>query len=351
MKCFLHIGTEKTATTTIQEFFDINRSNILKHGFIYTKKAGKTNNRRLPVAAYNPHRRDDFTKSFGFDTNAKLASFQKQTVADLISEIRLIRKNFTKASTVIFSSEHIQSRLTNLEEIKSLKKILIDMGFIDISIIVYLRRPAEIANSLYSTAVKAGSCAATPPQPNNEYWNNVCNHKQTIENFASVFGRNAIIPRLFNKNDFVNGSVIYDILSVTGIPSDNYDIPNNANESLSLMGVNVLRRLNKTVPRFIDNKPNKMRENLVSYIVKHFSDSKYIMPHSLYEIYDSKFKESNEWVRRNYFPNKQILFSSEIPKEVCLNASDLELDRIADMISNIWKDKQTIITNLRKSST
>lgn len=351
MKCFLHIGTEKTATTTIQNFFDINRNKILEKGYIYTKAAGKSNNRKLPVTAYSPHRRDDFTKSIGLDTDDKLVSFQRQTIANLNKEIDSTRKDYPEATTIIFSSEHIQSRLTDIKAIERLKNILLNLRIIDISIIIYLRRPAEIANSLYSTAIKAGWCVATPPAPKTPYLNNLCNHKKTIENFGSVFGESAIIPRLFDKREFVNGSIIDDILNVIGIPNDNYDIPNNANESLSLIGVNILRRLNETVPMLVDNKPNKVRANLVSYIQKHFSDSKYIMPGNLYEAYDSEFQESNEGIRQRYFPNKKVLFSSEVPKEINLNVPDSELDRIADLISSIWNDKQKRIINLTKAST
>ncbi|MDD2464766.1 MAG: hypothetical protein PHI97_12290 [Desulfobulbus sp.] len=351
MKCFLHIGTEKTATTTLQNFFDINRNRLLKKGFIYTKAAGNSNNRQLPVAAYDLHRRDDFTKGIGLDTEDKLASFQRKTIDSLTEEIELIKKGNPKTTTIIFSSEHIQSRLTNIKELERLKYILLNFGINDISVIVYLRRPAEIANSLYSTAIKAGSCEDTPPLPMNPYWNNVCNHRQTIEKFGSIFGKAAIIPRLFDKNHFVNGSVIDDVLNVIGIPNDNYVIPNNANGSLSLTGVNILRRLNKTVPVWVGNKPNQVRANLVSYIQKHLSENKYIMPGNLYEAYDLEFQKSNEWVRLQYFPDKKVLFSSEIPKESNLNIPDSELDRIVDLITNIWIDKERKILDLTNKAT
>lgn len=347
MKCFLHIGTAKTATTTIQSFFDKNRGVLLNHGFIYTKKAGKTNNYKLPMAAYDIHHRDSLTKRHCLDTNSKLASYQKKVVASLTSEIKLTRKKLTKTPTIIFSSEHIHLHLKKVEDINKLKEILISMGALDIKVIVYLRRPADIINSLYSTAIKAGSCATTPPHPSKRIWNDICDHKRTIENFGSVFGRDAIIPRLFDKQDLLNGSVIDDILNVMGIPSDNYEIPKNENESLSLLGVNILRRINETIPMFVDGKYNNIRANLVSYFSKHFSDRKYIMPHVLYEGYDLKFQESNEWVRREYFPEKKTLFSSEVPKEIDLNASDIELDRMASMIADVWKDKQTICNKRR----
>ena len=339
MKCFLHIGTEKTATTTIQKFFDINRDNLLSKGFIYTKTAGSTNNRALPVAAYDQCRRDDFTKQLCINSDHELLAFQQKTIQSLRREIKAFRKD---DSTIIFSSEHIQSRLTSIEEIERLREIICDLGIADISVVVYLRRPADIANSLYSTAIKAGKHLEASPLPKQRYWNNVCNHKNTIENFSSVFGDSAIIPRLFDKDEFTNGSIIDDILNVIGIPNDHlYEIPNKANESLSLTGIDLLRHLNKTIPRFIGNRPNPVRANLVGYIEKHFSDGKYVMPSYLYKEYDSEFQKSNDWVKEKYFPHKENLFSKEIPDEMATDKiPDTELKKIADFITSIWNDMQ-----------
>ena len=153
MKCFLHIGTEKTATTTIQNFLHLNRENLLSKGFIYPESVGKKNNRALSIAAYNSGRRDNLTKLKQLDSDDKLLEFQEQTVQKLRQEV----SNVETASTIIFSSEFFQSRLTKISEIERLKEILKGLGVTDISVIVYLRRPADIANSLYSTAIRNGS--------------------------------------------------------------------------------------------------------------------------------------------------------------------------------------------------
>jgi len=285
MKCFLHIGTEKTATTTIQRFFDINRDVLLNQNFIYTSKAGEVNNWALAVAAYNEDRRDDVTKRYGLHTNYDLQAFQEKTIKDLKKEIDVMVKKRgvpNKEATVVFSSEHIQSRLTKVEEIERLKEIICSFGISDISVIVYLRRPADIASSLYSTTIKAGKILASPPSAKHPYWNNVCHHQNTIRKFVSVFGESAVIPRLFDRKEFKNGDILDDIKYIIGIPKDSlYRIPDEANPSLSLLGVRLLKNLNVTIPVFIENKPNPIRANLVQYMEKYFSNSRYIMPSHL----------------------------------------------------------------------
>lgn len=345
MKCYLHIGTAKTATTALQSFLHLNRNKLSKSGFGYTKSAGKTNNWELPVAAYDLDRRDDLTNVSNIFTNEDLFEHQRGIISELKEEIIAISQ-----PNIIFSSEHIQSRLTNISEIQRLKKILVNLGAYDISVIIYLRNPSEIASSLYSTAIINGHTISIPPSPKNAYFNNVCNHKNTLEKFELVFGKQALIPRIFDKNEFKNGSIIEDFINIIGAPwCDDYDIPNNINESLSALGLEILRRFNKKVPLFIDNKSNPLRSDIVEYFQHNFSDNKYLIPRYLYKEYEIEFQESNEWVRRNFFPQRDFLFSKKVHStETKLQIPDDKLDQFANMLADIWIEKSKRINALTK---
>ena len=343
MKCILHIGTEKTGTTTIQNFLNLNREKLLEQGFIYTKSTGVDNNRGLAVAAYNSFRRDDFTKEKNIDTDKKLIQLQREIVKKLTREVSSLT-SCKKNNTLIFSSEHIQSRLIDIEEIKRLKDILYKVGATDITILVYLRRPAEIANSLYSTLIKFGGHSKSPYLPKNPLWNNICNHKKTLEKFSSVFGENNIKPRIYENKELVKGSIIDDFRYIAEIKdAKNYRVPEDSNRSLSFLGIEILRRVNKTIPKWTkDKKDNKVREGIVLYFEKNFSDGeKYIMEDKLYKKYDIAFRESNEWVRKKYFPSLKKLFNEEkLNNNTSLPINNEDLDKISNIISDIWNDKK-----------
>lgn len=347
MKCFLHIGTEKTGTTTIQAFLGTNRSRLLEKGFIYTQAAGRRNNHALAVAAYKASRRDGFTTAAGISSAQQLFDFRKTTLDSLRKEIDEVR---AQGSAIIFSSEQFQARLTETEEIESLRDILLGLDIDEVSVIVYLRRPADIACSQFSTLLKVGMLVDAPPEPNNPVTRHICNHKGTIERFGAVFGTSSVIPRLFDKGEFANGSIIDDIAHVIGIPDDgNFDVPNELNKSLSSLGVALLRRLNKSIPYWA-NDP--LRNDLISYITQYLSDGKnYVMPRRLYEQYDMAFRDSNEWVRSRYFPGRESLFSTDIPEESTLGIRDDEMERIAGCIASIWNDKQQRTPNLTAGRT
>lgn len=203
---------------------------------------------------------------------------------------------------------------------------------------VYLRNPSEIANSLYSTSIKSGLTRASPSPPKHEYFSNICNHKDTLEKFTTVFGKPALIPRIFHKLEFKDGEIINDFLEVVGLPNNGeYNVPHNQNEALSISAIEILRRINERIPRFINNKPNPLHAYIVSYLETNFTGNKYIMPKLLYKEYDENFRESNEWVRKHYFPEKKFLFPpSEYLQETDISISSNELDWIADIICQAW---------------
>ena len=61
MKCYLHIGTEKTGTTTIQSFLLRNERRLNRIGYSSPKLDQEFNHRSLAVACFDDDHRDDFT--------------------------------------------------------------------------------------------------------------------------------------------------------------------------------------------------------------------------------------------------------------------------------------------------
>lgn len=309
MKCFLHIGTEKTATTTIQEFFYINRKILQSEGFAFSQTVGRTCHRLLALMAYNDSRRDDITLRQKIDSGEALRFRQAELVRALKEEVRSGKRH---SHSIIFSSEHVHSRLTKVSEILRLKEILLETGITDIIVIVYLRRPASIAASLYSTSIKAGDASHKPPAPSHSYWNNVCHHQATLERYSNVFGENKVVPRVFDKKTFPKGSIILDILAVMDVPSHLlFKYPRKKNERLSTRAITILKYFNKRTPQFIFGRPNPFRMSLVKILSVFCRGEKYAMPPELYEQYEEHYKDSNEWVRTKYFPEKERLFGQK----------------------------------------
>lgn len=331
MNCFLHIGTEKTGSTTIQYFLDQNRETLRSHGILFTDSLGLRNNRKLPVTAYLPSRRDEYTRQCGLVSDGQLISHQHQIIDLLRMELRKTQD----IDSVIFSSEHIHSRLRTEIEIEKLGRILKELGFTKIVVIVYIREQVDAVSSLYNTAVLYDSRSIPPPRPfEDEYWDNLCDHKSTITRYSRVFGRNNLVPRLFCKHRFTGGTLITDFLHALGLEINNnsLSLPDRKNESISNLGLELLRKLNSK-PTWCEC--NKISSLAITNIFKEIFQKgyKYRLPNGLSSLYQEAFRESNEWVRREYFPNLDNLFPQYLPTgSNFLKLSDLEIEQITNLI-------------------
>jgi hypothetical protein len=337
MKCFLHIGTPKTATKTIQSFLESNRTQLKQHGFAYLR--GKSDYRsyyRFVMLAYPPSRRDRYTLLQNIKTDEELEKFQRDMFIEAQKElVRTVRGR--KDLSVIISSELFQGVLITHDDLLRLKEVLYRLGFDDIQVVVYLRNQPEFADSLFSTWIKLGSVDTQFVAPEHPLAD-VCDHRKTIERFSAVFGEKAILPRIFHRSRLKEGCIIRDFCDAIGIPVDSsYRFPNRENESLSSLGVSLLRRVNALVPPFVDTGENLLRRGIEKKFTTHFSQTKYSMPRDLSVRYEEAFAGSNEWVRQHYFPALPSLFPKEhLHKENPVVASDAELDAIANYIGDVW---------------
>ena len=108
MKAFLHIGTEKTGTTTIQHFFAHNRSNLLEDGFLYPYSPGEANHTKL--VAFSKEKNEiqgEVRKLLGITDSEKVLQFRNEFKNELAEELAK-----TQAKTVIFSNNHCSSSLS-----------------------------------------------------------------------------------------------------------------------------------------------------------------------------------------------------------------------------------------------
>ncbi len=64
MRCVLHIGTEKTGTTLLQQWFDDNRPMLKAQGIHFSDKLGLPTNRKF-TAFMQDFRLDDWTMNKG----------------------------------------------------------------------------------------------------------------------------------------------------------------------------------------------------------------------------------------------------------------------------------------------
>lgn len=231
---YVHIGIPKTATTSIQKFCSDNETVLNKHGYCYPRFPWKY--------TPNPTRRNGL---FLYKEIAENGIRQREEEDRRRAEgFAVIQELFKTFDYVILSDEIIwhasyRRRKTIWNEIKEQGERI---GF-SVKIIVYLRRQDEYVSSWWNQIIKAG--AKYPPTgyeetPWEEYRANIppsmqIDYCHALEKIAAVLGKENIIVRRFERNQFYGGMIESDFLHCLGLElTDEYSIsPQYSNQRLS----------------------------------------------------------------------------------------------------------------------
>ncbi|EOH2674253.1 TPA: hypothetical protein ACSPVW_000009 [Campylobacter coli] len=332
MTAYIHIGTPKTGTTSIQKFITLNLDLFLQQGMVYPKTFC-VNNQHAKIAYIIKNMKSDFN----FWLNQEVVFLRNE-----ISE--------NKKYTFLFSSEMISLYINESYTLIRLKELFNWLGFKNIKCILYLRSNDEYMISHSSQNIKCGLGVYYKRKA--EFCTSMGMHmyKTICKNYINVFGKENIIVRLFDKNEFYQGDLLKDFIHSIGLEWDNkFRIPERENETLDLIGFELQGRLNKLGCGW-NNKINSTMEFSEKYFTSKDPHLKFQPAKEVTQSYMDYFEESNEWVRKEFFPHKERLF----PKKDLTNYKEnYELkemkpeywDRIAEFIADIVKTKNQAIQN------
>lgn len=185
MDLILHIGHEKTGTTSIQHDLHNNASLLIKSGILYHDRLDNYN----------------LIFALGGQTRAPKDRYERcrYEAAVLLKEIkrRALKHN---VGYILISAE-------NLFYINSQqqKKLIASIGieFRSIKVIAYIRRPADLYLSLMQQRVKADHIIVNPLHFKKNIY-------QALERWYLLVGEDQISLQAFNKRDLIGGNVVID---------------------------------------------------------------------------------------------------------------------------------------------
>ena len=299
----LHIGTEKTGSTTIQHFLKDNRSILNTQGIYIPNTLGDINHQYFPFLAYSDEKKDDVTRRVRNIYQQQSRVKQKRSI---LKELRHeIKQNSNK--NWIISSEYLQSRLTTPEDMHRLKE-LTDELFAEVSIVIYLRDPLKTAISMWSTVIKSGTSKFSLGKPGSC---SHCDHQKILKRWLKVYNISQIKVRLFDKNKFIGGELINDFCDACKvINSDSMVKPPKENESISYKGIILLSQIfdylkaqkPESIYPKLKEKP-RLRHKFIRMIANHCqSMGRYIPTNEEISEWDEFYKPSENFVRENFFP-------------------------------------------------
>jgi hypothetical protein len=246
VRCVLHIGTEKTATTTLQEFLYKNRDRLWDLGIGMSSALGVPNNRKM--CAYFQKNFDDYFFHRGLHDPSQRKTHFAGMLDSLKEEIDDLESNNGKV--FVITSEHFHSRLLETSEIMHLRDGLAEI-FTETSILCYFREQSELVRSLYSTAIRVGHDTpfrdfAKTANPDNHYYN----YFEFFSKWSEVFGQDRVNAMIFDRKKFCDGDIRKDFLLRLDQELDLNLLDYSgrvANEQLARAQVVLGRRLNQTL--------------------------------------------------------------------------------------------------------
>jgi hypothetical protein len=248
MKLALHIGTEKTGTTLLQEWLYHNRERLGQQGYFLSEKIGLPCNRN--IVSYFRRAPDDFWNRYNIRSLDDKARFFAHFLEDLQAELDQAAQT---NHTVIMSSEHFHSRLHDPEDLAAFAAYCKET-FSEVQVICYLRPQWDVRKSLYSTGLKTNSAVEF-----HEFSDNLSadshyyNYLDLYHRWGENFGYDSLDFRLYDRKNFAEGDLRRDFLEAVGgsIDAEALDFSiESANESVKLLLGYALIGINKAVPLF-----------------------------------------------------------------------------------------------------
>lgn len=309
---YIHIGTSKTGTTTIQTYCGINREQLKSKGVLF------------PIMPYHydritENRNGHFLYATIYENGVRNKEKEKQV---LKQELDYIVDCFKDYDNVLLSEESIWWATATRR--KSLWKYLQEhsqQNNYQVKIIVYLRRQDQFMMSRYNQIIKTDTGGGT--QRFYEYFKDmngkykcVMNYRQRLDYMAKFFPKENIVVKRFDRSYFYNGDLNADFLHILGVEIDDTfaELPKDENLGISVQSGELKRVLNRLgTMTFAENQKLLQMLNECEELLPKREVS--IMTTEHIEKFMKKFIDDNESIAVDYIGDGKPMFDYNYKKK------------------------------------
>lgn len=318
MKLICHIGTPQTDAPLIQASMAKNARWLAKRGIVYADLQ-KDSVEHTALVYANANQPDDGARALGLQTPQDLRQLRERLSQHLQQHCAAARQ--AGQHTMIMSSQLLSAALSDPDEITRLKEFL-QPHFSDIKILMYLRRQDDVVLAAYDDHIRRGLSARTleqfvddclGPKDLTPY----IFYRREISRWQAVWGKPNLILRRYSKGDFIQGTLLADMLGVvlgswtpdlTGFCPARLD-----NAPLSAPALEFLRQIQPQLPARLRGQPNPLRAQLMPQINALPADPRPIMPAALAHQIMQHFVPANTWLKEQFAPQLEGDFFPDRP--------------------------------------
>ena len=350
---YIHIGTPKTATTSLQHFCDENEKILEEQGYCY------------PIF---PHK----FKGVSITRNGSFLGWVSSGKKDKRNKLEeekyfrqgmdMVLENFRKFDNVILSEEATWSAAFRRGKPyiwEQIRQEAEEHGY-GVKIIVYLRRQDSLADSWWKQKVKVGrriystssweEFVSDPSQLEFDYYG-------AIKKIEAVLGKENIIIRRFGKQYFKNGSIYEDFMEALGVRYDSRFVISEGKRNNSLFGNS--HEIKRILNMLNMNKHDRLFfKRIVREISDNHTDLKGETMFSAEEArqFMEKYREGNRKLMQEYFGKDEDLFDMDFSKNKkwVLDHTEMEQDiisligRVTVQLRQENRELQTQIQDMKK---
>jgi len=329
VRIVLHIGAEKTGTTAIQGFCAAIAAALRRRGVLYPDGFGYRKHTDLTAAVTGS---EALLRRTGAGPNADPARFADDVMARLAAAVRAARPD-----TLLLSSEHMSSRISNPEHLARLHTMLAEFSD-DVRVVVYLRRQDELLLSLYSTWLKAGGTGGMAEVAAGAWW---LDFDRLLGLWEAEFGGERIAVGLYPPAE----PLIPDFFARAGLPEPpEAELEPARNVALDHRNAKLLEALNARLPSVTDGRLNPDRVGLRQFFERRSDGPGLAMSAADRTALVDRFAAANARVRDRYFPGAPALFPA--PEGGDAARTDPGFDDAIDLAADIWRDRMRLAARL-----
>ena len=332
-KLYLHVGLEKTGTTSIQKILNKRRDRFEALGFYYPKQfAVGLNTLLAAMFLRNPMARPNFRRLINQHGGTQESHIEAMNAA-LSEELTSV-----EADNLVLSSEFLGAGADHAR-----LKAWCDSLAKDTEVIIYLREQCSFLISYRSTYWKGGG--VTEPfetfEEKTDFPLNM-NAEAVLNRLEQVFP-DKVTVRVFHPERLSSGDAGQDFIACLGLSeqADEFAL-RRTNESLSLVGAEFLKKINANFPPARNGKRNIARDGMIKDIGEIDGQGDYgkdtLSPDQVRKI-QSIFKDGNEAVRARYFPKEKVLFPAHIVGEEAEVSPDQLFKYMAEILEKAYADQ------------
>lgn len=322
-KIIIHVGTEKTGSTSIQSLLRESYAPLIDLGVLFPRTIGEPCHINLTACALEKTPNHPIRNLLRLTDSSTFSNFVCETKNKLRKEIE-----DTSPSVIIISDEHINVHLSRVETLQAYKELCEEFGDI-VSVIIYLRPQDEFRLSLFSEAVKSGNLSHFDLDDLLPVFKSIpyrLNYLSILNNLNEVFGDKVVSPKIYDRKLFLQGDICLDFLNVAGIEIQAESLESatvESNPSIDGTIIKHLAQISTVLAKVKNNWSEKLRVIIIKNCKEIFSGPGPVLNRDKHSRYLEQFSAHDKAIRdkypdlgqagRNLFPDKCLEKNTKKP--------------------------------------